>query len=463
VEHLHDLKPGRLGPAVLLLVLGLIAAHLWSPSTPVLAQPLVAPTPGSGAMTIYRVANPNSVDVTVVHAYTGPSGFNYSFQSIIPAGLAVDYHVRDIAAIPQPFDGSVSIRSASPITAEIVGFDYPSSASPTATPAVTAVMSSTPTASSTPTRTPIATRTPTLTPAPTKTTTRTASPTATLRVSNTPTTTVAGTRTSTPTATPSASPTATQIPTSTPEPTGTAPATPTPSQSAYVLLESGFEETSFESGNWSPNVYGAGSTARLVNSPIFQGSQAARFSTATQSNGERSFAQHTVVWPTTDVLSASATIDADVSAVQFRAKILSLDTDGPNQWIPRAGFNLLANTFEISYTGRDNLTRTVDTNLTYQRGAWYSLRVVADFGGADPVYTYYIGDKLVYTVTDTSTGSSNDRPVLLTVGFGPGSWGVNAGAVTIDEVQVGNSAIADQPVGLGSFKTFLPMVVRLQP
>jgi len=39
-------------------------------------------------------------------------------------------------------------------------------------------------------------------------------------------------------------------------------------------------------------------------------------------------------------------------------------------------------------------------------------------------------------VVDTTSGSQTDRPVVVDVGYGPGDWGTNSGAVIVDNVVV---------------------------
>lgn len=144
-----------LAPFVILLGIG-------SPAEDVRAIYLAAPTPGPGAMTIYAVTNSNTTTLNLQHTVTDGSGFQYTFASQIPPQTTVQYHVRDIPQIPSPFQGSVSLRGDVPFTAQIVGYDYPA----TGTPTVTAIPTKTPTKTPTPGTTPSVGVTGTPTPTP---------------------------------------------------------------------------------------------------------------------------------------------------------------------------------------------------------------------------------------------------------------------------------------------------------
>jgi hypothetical protein len=234
------------------ILVGLVVVGLASVATPAFGGVLAAPTPSAGAMTIYSVTNPNATDLLVEHVFTNTAGFYHSFTSTVLAGRTAEYHVRDVAAIPSPFEGSLTLNADQPFTAEVVGYDYPGGPSPTATatsagpPTATATRTATrtstrtPTASSTPTRTAVLaptqtatftpTRTSTGTPIPTRTPTGT--PTSTRSPTPTPSHTPIDTptRTATSSQTPSGRPTATRRPTRSRRPTFT----PTPSRTATV-------------------------------------------------------------------------------------------------------------------------------------------------------------------------------------------------------------------------------------
>jgi hypothetical protein len=84
-----------------------------------------SPTPRPGAMSVYRIHNPNSVPVVVHHDFTGPGGFRYRLESSVPAGGDAEYHLRDIAEIPNRFSGSVKLSADRAFSAEIIGYDFP--------------------------------------------------------------------------------------------------------------------------------------------------------------------------------------------------------------------------------------------------------------------------------------------------------------------------------------------------
>ncbi len=135
------------------------------PSTEVqLMAPLVIPTPGTGAATVYEVVNPNAQPITVYHVITNTAAFLYAFTSTIPSSSTLTVRLKDIAAVPSPFDGSMTLTSTMPFTASVVGYDYPPTATPTVTPTSTNTPAPTQTATATVTATPTVTPTPTATP-----------------------------------------------------------------------------------------------------------------------------------------------------------------------------------------------------------------------------------------------------------------------------------------------------------
>ncbi len=76
-------------------------------------------------MTVYTVTNPNDFEIDVEHTITNTSGFSYTFFSRIPAHATATYHLRDIPQVPSPFRGTVTLSSADPFDAKVVGYDYP--------------------------------------------------------------------------------------------------------------------------------------------------------------------------------------------------------------------------------------------------------------------------------------------------------------------------------------------------
>jgi hypothetical protein len=156
---------------------------------------LALPTPPAGGMTVYRVTNGNAEAIDVLHTISDQFGFRHSFWTLVPAGGDVTIHLRDVAQVPSPFQGSVELTATQPFIAEVLGFDLqetptagPSSTvTPTPTlepsPAATQTPFNSPTATVTPS--PSSTYTPTVSPVPTETPTPTLTPTVT--VTRTPT------------------------------------------------------------------------------------------------------------------------------------------------------------------------------------------------------------------------------------------------------------------------------------
>lgn len=90
------------------------------------------PTPSPGAMTIYRVTNPNAVPLDSQHTFVNAQATPvYAFNSSVPANSGTDYHVRDISQVVSPFNGSVIITSTMPFGAEVIDYDYPPTPTPT--------------------------------------------------------------------------------------------------------------------------------------------------------------------------------------------------------------------------------------------------------------------------------------------------------------------------------------------
>ncbi len=111
-----------------------------------LLAPEAIPTPGTGAATVYEVVNPNTQTITVYHVITNTAAFLYAFTSTIPSSSALTVRLRDLAAVPASFEGSMTLTSTMPFTASIVGYDYPPTPTPTATPmpTVTPIPTATP-------------------------------------------------------------------------------------------------------------------------------------------------------------------------------------------------------------------------------------------------------------------------------------------------------------------------------
>jgi hypothetical protein len=120
------------------------------------------PTPTApGAATIYTVTNANTMGLLVNHTHTQDSGVVVLvFSDTVPAGTTIQYRVIDMPAIPSPYVGSLLLEADQPFLAEVVGYTYP----PTATPTIIVTVTSSPTGTPTLTRTPTPTNTPSPTP-----------------------------------------------------------------------------------------------------------------------------------------------------------------------------------------------------------------------------------------------------------------------------------------------------------
>ncbi len=197
--------PAGLAATIVAIIgaIGLVfVAHADTPSSTTVIGPTstAVSTPGPGAQTIYTVTNSNPLTLYVQHTFSDSNGFFFTFQSQIAPGSVGTYHLSAMPQIPSPFQGSMVLYGNSPFTAQIVGYDYASTVTPTRRPSST--------------RTPIstATRTPSATP----TTTGTRAPTGTPTATNTQTPTPTGTVTPfVATSTPTVDPTETRRPTRT--------------------------------------------------------------------------------------------------------------------------------------------------------------------------------------------------------------------------------------------------------
>ncbi len=88
--------------------------------------PSAAPTPGAGAMSVYTVSNGTSSPISVQHDFVDQNGSTvYSFTASVPANGSAEYHVRDMTAVPVPFEGSVRLSADVAFTAQVTGYDYP--------------------------------------------------------------------------------------------------------------------------------------------------------------------------------------------------------------------------------------------------------------------------------------------------------------------------------------------------
>ena len=156
-------------PIIVLLVVALLglmlsqsASGAYEPDRAYQIRPVGAldpmPTPAAGAMTVYSVINVDALPLDALHTFRDAQGVVvYQFQAAVPADTQNQYHVRDMAQIPSPFQGEVAISADRAFSAFVVGYDYPDAEG---TPIVTETP--TPVPSLTPSPTPVpATPTPT--------------------------------------------------------------------------------------------------------------------------------------------------------------------------------------------------------------------------------------------------------------------------------------------------------------
>jgi hypothetical protein len=121
------------------------------------------PTPtGPGAATIYQVVNLDDGPITVTHEIRSSTGtLTYYFTDTLSVGQSVQYHVYTMDQVPTPFEGNLTLTVDTynlnpPFSADVVGYDYAPSVTPTATntPTATPTVTKTPTPTSTPSPTP---------------------------------------------------------------------------------------------------------------------------------------------------------------------------------------------------------------------------------------------------------------------------------------------------------------------
>ncbi len=115
---------------IVLVVLALIAALLagLAVTGPVIvrapeAMSFLASTPIS--QTIYTVANTSTAPLLISHSIVanGAAAATHTFADILAAGESRDYHLRDMAQVPSPFLGSVTLLAAVPFVAQLAGYD----------------------------------------------------------------------------------------------------------------------------------------------------------------------------------------------------------------------------------------------------------------------------------------------------------------------------------------------------
>lgn len=87
------------------------------------------PTSGplSGSATVFQMANASATDASVTMTYQDVYSTPVAspIMATVPAGGSTTIHVRDVAAVPSPFLGSVRLDSDVPIAATVVGYDTP--------------------------------------------------------------------------------------------------------------------------------------------------------------------------------------------------------------------------------------------------------------------------------------------------------------------------------------------------
>ncbi|MCC7369101.1 MAG: DUF1929 domain-containing protein [Chloroflexi bacterium] len=224
-----------------------------------------------------------------------------------------------------------------------------------------------------------------------------------------------------------------------------------PAATGPATIADGFEATAFADGGWTPVMQGSGAVVELVHAPVGAGTQAARMATQTQTSGQQALVERPLTWPASHVLYARARFTPEATRIQSQARIMALNTRGPNAWVTRAGFALGASTFSAIFTTRDGVLRTMPTPVAYQAGQWYDLAIVFDGRHEDARLTFFINGVEVHSVLDAGAGTHTDLPASLALGFAPVSWMQNNGAVVFDDVSVFDG----DPAG-GVFPTATP-------
>jgi hypothetical protein len=96
------------------------------------AIPTAVPTPtGARPATIYEVDSlETSATVSLTHTfYNSDNTVRYSFADTLGPGTVREYHVADMAQIPTPWAGTLTItvegwQTDPPVRAGIIGYDY---------------------------------------------------------------------------------------------------------------------------------------------------------------------------------------------------------------------------------------------------------------------------------------------------------------------------------------------------
>lgn len=95
--------------------------------TPIITPTVIAGigTPQAGAMSVYQVGNLAGETITITHRFADANGFLWLMTTTIPSGEVRVYRLRDLPAIPSPWQGSLTLDSTAPFTASVTGYDYP--------------------------------------------------------------------------------------------------------------------------------------------------------------------------------------------------------------------------------------------------------------------------------------------------------------------------------------------------
>lgn len=123
---MRAVRAGLLVALMVLVLVGCAPSAFGAEETDLERAAVVAiQPPGPGAMTVYRVTNPNAERLRVVHRFYDGLGFSHSLSDSVRPARSKRYHVRDVPAVPSRWQGWAELTADRPFSAEVVGYDYP--------------------------------------------------------------------------------------------------------------------------------------------------------------------------------------------------------------------------------------------------------------------------------------------------------------------------------------------------
>ncbi|MEO0022573.1 MAG: T9SS type A sorting domain-containing protein [candidate division WOR-3 bacterium] len=233
---------------------------------------------------------------------------------------------------------------------------------------------------------------------------------------------------------------------------------------ADPLFADGYEAGQDSSGNfinWDETaVYGGQGSARAIDDTLIhhQGRHGGRFEVTDGTMGGWSYTSKRISWPETRKLwyrcwlrnGPSEQSNVTIGGVYFLEAYIvhpsgyreraNIETH-PYHGLPDSLFML-----RMAYRGRDGQRHRQYENLQFvRRETWHQVTMLVDFSGENPVYAWWLDGNLIWSATDTTSGSDTLAPTEFHAGVCWVDWATgNRAQVWIDDCLV----TAEDPVAV---------------